>query len=55
MTGLREVEVTVIVPERIHVVDVARDILRALRGQPEDVAIHVKICAIEEEDERHEA
>ena len=49
-TKLREVEVTVIVPERLFAIDVAACMLRALRALGTDVAINVKICAIEEEE-----
>ena len=49
-TGLREVEVTVMVPEDRFAIDVATSILMALRTHPPDLAIHVKICAVPEED-----
>ena len=49
MKGLREVEVTVIVPGNFYAVDVATTLLRALRGYSPEAAINVKVCAVEEE------
>ena len=51
MKRLREVEVTVIVPEALYAVDIASSLLMALRAHSEELAIRVKICPIEEEDE----
>ena len=55
MSRLREVEVTVLVPEKWDAVVVAHKLLMSLAGEPKDWAIHVKVCAIEEEAEENEA
>ena len=49
MSRLREVEVTVMLPENVQAVEVARKILGSLSIYPSSIAIHVKICALEEE------
>ena len=51
MSKLREVEVTVMLPENVVAVEIARAILDSLRILPASTAINVKICAIEEEAE----